>query len=191
MITVRENIFIRFEDGVSVCRMELDVDSAAELPEADFMDDHLLAQGSIAHDISTGDFYCIDSEGTWYNQDGSGEYAPEDEEEDEEDSEPETLNTEQLSPLAIPGGGLHSDVISPAAEPTEVIISDNHGINDVTDNNVGDIIEQVDEPVELTEDHDSEGTGEVMEALSDNESISGELADSESDSKFPNIEDDE
>ena len=156
MITVRENIFIRFEDGVSVCRMELDVDSAAELPEADFMDDHLLAQGSIAHDVSTGDFYCIDSEGTWYNQDGSGAYVPD---EDEEDSEPETVNIEQLSPSVIPGEGLHSDVLSSDAEPTEVIHSDNHGEKTVPDNN----------------------DGELMKIVSDSESISDELVNKEDD----------
>ena len=33
--------------------------------------------GSIAWDISTGDFYALNSEGTWYKQDGSGAYAPE------------------------------------------------------------------------------------------------------------------
>ena len=82
MITVRESRFIKFEDGVSVEMMELDVGSASELPEADFMEDHLLYQGSIAHDVSTGDFYCIDSEGTWYAQDGSGAYVPESEEAD-------------------------------------------------------------------------------------------------------------
>lgn len=153
MITVRENIFIRFEDGVSVCRMELDVDSAAELPEADFMDDHLLAQGSIAHDVSTGDFYCIDSEGTWYNQDGSGAYVP-----DEED-EPETVNIEQLSPSVIPGDGLHSDVRSPDAELTKVIHSDEHGEKTVSDNN----------------------DGELTEKVSESESISDELADKEDD----------
>lgn len=153
MITVRENIFIRFEDGVSVCRMELDVDSAAELPEADFMDDHLLAQGSIAHDVSTGDFYCIDSEGTWYNQDGSGAYVP-----DEED-EPDTMNIEQLIPPDIQGEGLHSDVRSPDAELTKVIHSDEHGEKTVSDNNDGEL------------------TGEI----SDNESISDKLSDEEDD----------
>lgn len=34
--------------------------------------DYYLHMGSIAHDISTGDIYSINSAGTWYNQDGSG-----------------------------------------------------------------------------------------------------------------------
>ena len=41
MVTVRESIFIKFENGVSVERMELEVDSAEELPSADFMQGHL------------------------------------------------------------------------------------------------------------------------------------------------------
>lgn len=76
MVTVRDSRFIKFEDGISVELMELDVGEASELPQADFIDGKLLYQGSIAHDISTGDFYCIDSEGTWYAQDGSGAYVP-------------------------------------------------------------------------------------------------------------------
>lgn len=78
MLTVRESVFIYYdaEDGVNVERAELDISTAAELPSADFLPGRRLYQGSIAHDVSTGDFYCIDSEGTWYNQDGSGEYTP-------------------------------------------------------------------------------------------------------------------
>ena len=69
-------IFVKMVDGVSAVRVELDVDTAADLPAADSVSGYLLWQGSIAHDISTGDFYCIDSEGTWYAQDGSGAYEP-------------------------------------------------------------------------------------------------------------------
>lgn len=72
MITIRESIFIRYDGADSVERMELDIDSAAELPSADFMAGHKLSQGTLAHDISTGAFYALDSTGTWYAQDGSG-----------------------------------------------------------------------------------------------------------------------
>lgn len=81
MLSIRESKFIKFDEGVCVERMELELDSVSDLPEADFMEGHLLYQGSIAHDISTGDFYCIDSEGTWYNQDSSGAYVPNEESE--------------------------------------------------------------------------------------------------------------
>lgn len=83
MVTVRESIFIKFDNGVSIERMELEVDSAEELPSADFMQGHLLYQGSLAHDVSTGAFYAIDSTGTWFAQDGSGAVVPEESEETE------------------------------------------------------------------------------------------------------------
>jgi hypothetical protein len=77
MITVRESIFMYFDNGVSVDLMELEVDSVQSLPESDFIQGHRLCQGSLAHDISTGAFYAIDSEGTWFAQDGSGAVIPE------------------------------------------------------------------------------------------------------------------
>lgn len=76
MITIRESLFIRYEDTDKVMRMELEIGTVSELPSADFLEGHILYQGSIAHVISTGDFYAIDSTGTWYNQDGSGAYSP-------------------------------------------------------------------------------------------------------------------
>lgn len=77
MITIRERIFVRFEGNIVVERMEMDVDSVTELPSTDFIQGHRLCQGSLAHDISTGAFYAIDSEGTWFAQDGSGAVIPE------------------------------------------------------------------------------------------------------------------
>ena len=70
MISIRNSVFIKFDDGDSVERMELDIDSAEELPEIDDFDGKIIAQGSIAWDISTGDFYGLDSEGEWHNQNG-------------------------------------------------------------------------------------------------------------------------
>ncbi|MBP5378330.1 MAG: hypothetical protein J6Y64_02175 [Ruminococcus sp.] len=199
MISIRENIFIKFTEGVSVNRMELEIDAASELPEPDFLDGILLYQGSIAHDISTGDFYSMDSEGTWYKQDGSGAYVPEEEdeedEEDEEESEPETLNSplniEHLNPHDLTGDILHSEEVLPAGEPTEVIISDDPEINDVPDNNDEETVEEIteaEEPVEFTEENEAEETGETMEeilgnelsALDEEETISDNLADEES-----------
>jgi len=75
MVAVRKNEFIKFEDGVSVERMELDVDTAAELPEVDFLSGHKLYMGSIAWVISTGEFYAIQSDGTWVNQSEAAETA--------------------------------------------------------------------------------------------------------------------
>lgn len=81
MIEIRSERFIRFkgtESGIiSVVKAELDCDTAADLPAADGIGGRELLMGSIAWDISTGDFYALSSEGTWYKQDGSGAYAPE------------------------------------------------------------------------------------------------------------------
>lgn len=68
MVAVRKNEFIKFEEGLSVERMELDVDTGAELPEVDFLSGHKLYMGSIAWVIETGEFYAMMSDGTWVNQ---------------------------------------------------------------------------------------------------------------------------
>lgn len=78
MYSIRNTEFIRYDhsSGRSVNRVEIDVDSASDLPAADDIDGILLYQGSIAWDISTGDFYGLKSDGTWYKQDGTGAYVP-------------------------------------------------------------------------------------------------------------------
>lgn len=48
--------------------VEMALDSSADLPEADYQTEQILAQGSIAWDISTGDFYGLNSAGSWINQ---------------------------------------------------------------------------------------------------------------------------
>ena len=154
MFTVRSMIFVKMVDGVSAVRVELDVDTAADLPAADSVSGYLLWQGSIAHDISTGDFYALDSEGTWYAQDGSGAYEPE-----EVQNSPQNLN---LSPLSFGNVSLQPDIITPDVEPVSVLNGD------VSDNIVGEI-EQTDTPVEFTEVIEGEGTGETMEEVLGNE----------------------
>lgn len=68
MISIRNEKFVKYENGLSVVRMEIDVDSAEELPEADDFSGRTLYQGSIAWDISTGDFYGLTSSGEWILQ---------------------------------------------------------------------------------------------------------------------------
>lgn len=79
MISIRRTEFIRYDysSARSIDRVELDIDSASELPTVDAFDGMRLYQGSIAWDVSTGDFYGLNSEGTWYKQDGTGAYDPE------------------------------------------------------------------------------------------------------------------
>lgn len=71
MILLRDYSEIMSGDGKKHIIAELDVDTAAELPSQEY-GEYYLHMGSIARDISTGDFYSIDSTGTWYKQDGSG-----------------------------------------------------------------------------------------------------------------------
>ncbi len=71
MISIRNENFIKYESGLSVVRMEIDVDSAEELPAKDYFSGRTLYQGSIAWDISTGDFYGMTSLGEWILQKGS------------------------------------------------------------------------------------------------------------------------
>lgn len=71
MISIRNEKFIAYENGLSVVRMEIDIDSAEELPETNYFSGRILYQGSIAWDISTGNFYGMTSLGEWILQKGS------------------------------------------------------------------------------------------------------------------------
>ena len=71
MISIRNENFIKYESGLSVVRMEIDIDSAEELPETNYFSGRTLYQGSIAWDISTGNFYGMTSSGEWILQKGS------------------------------------------------------------------------------------------------------------------------
>ncbi len=68
MISIRSEKFIKYENNLSVMRMEIDIDSVEELPETDDFSGRILYQGSIAWDISTGDFYGLTSTGEWILQ---------------------------------------------------------------------------------------------------------------------------
>ena len=76
MVSLRKCVFIKYENGICEERAELCVSTANDLPSAEYLPGRKLYQGSIALDVSTGALYAIDSEGTWYNQDGSGAYTP-------------------------------------------------------------------------------------------------------------------
>ena len=69
MISLRDYIEVNTSDEKKHIIAEIDVDTAAELPSQEW-NGFFLHMGSIAHDISTGDFYSIDSTGTWYAQNG-------------------------------------------------------------------------------------------------------------------------
>lgn len=68
--SVMERKFLQFKEEKSVERMEICVDTIEDLPEADSIPGCKIAQGSIAWDISTGDFYGMASTGEWVIQSG-------------------------------------------------------------------------------------------------------------------------
>ena len=79
MFTIRNSEFIRFDSqGRSVERLELALDTSADLPGTQngevVASGRVATQGSIAWDISTGDFYGLNSSGEWINQNGTGTY---------------------------------------------------------------------------------------------------------------------
>ena len=73
MISIIKEKFIRFDNSKSVVLAEICVDTAEELPNADGITGRILVQGSLAWDISTGDFYGLNSSGEWINQTGGGD----------------------------------------------------------------------------------------------------------------------
>ena len=70
MYWIRNERFISYSSGRAVVLADVEMDSAADLPDVDDFDGRTLAKGSIAHDISTGDFYSLNSSGDWINQTG-------------------------------------------------------------------------------------------------------------------------
>jgi hypothetical protein len=72
MFSLRSEEFIRFVeiDGVqkSLVRAEIDCDTSSDIPAYNAVPGRELVMGSIAWDISTGDFYGLDSSGEWVKQ---------------------------------------------------------------------------------------------------------------------------
>ena len=67
--------FLRYENELSVERMEICVDAASDLPTVNSITGCIIAQGSISWDVSTGDFYGMTSTGEWVNQSGASSTA--------------------------------------------------------------------------------------------------------------------
>lgn len=70
---IKNKKFIRYDKGKAVYLVDVEVDSSGDLPEADAYAGCLLAKGSVAHDINTGDHYCLNSSGIWKKQKTSSE----------------------------------------------------------------------------------------------------------------------
>ena len=71
-MVIRNSEFIKYEDSKNYVRYEFDLDAASELTglEAYLDPNTVIAQGSIAWVIDTGEFYGMTAGGNWVNQTG-------------------------------------------------------------------------------------------------------------------------
>lgn len=65
-VKVLRSYFEKIVNGVNYVRAEIAVDSSSDLTTT--VGAGTLTAGSIAWDVSTGDFYGLDSDGTWHKQ---------------------------------------------------------------------------------------------------------------------------
>ena len=65
---IRNERFVSFSDGKAVVLAEIMADSAGDLPDVNDITGKIIAKGSVALDINTGDTYCLNSSGIWKKQ---------------------------------------------------------------------------------------------------------------------------
>ena len=66
MLTIRSEYFIKYVNGSSEIRAEIDVDTVDELPEVDSIGGRILHQGSTALIIKEGKLAVLSGDGKWY-----------------------------------------------------------------------------------------------------------------------------
>jgi hypothetical protein len=67
-VSLKQSYDIEYDGTANVARMDLFVDTAADLTGLTTFDTITLLQGSTAEDISTGDKYMMQTNGTWVKQ---------------------------------------------------------------------------------------------------------------------------
>jgi hypothetical protein len=77
-MTILKEQLIGMGEDTAVCRMEIAVDSAAEIPLIAGTVARTIAPGSLVWDIAAGEFYGLDSEGSWINQSTGESITPPD-----------------------------------------------------------------------------------------------------------------
>lgn len=75
MLSLRSSDEIAYDGSNNTCRMDLFADTAADLTGVTTFDSIVLLAGSSALDISTGDLYRMQSDGTWILQPGTGAFS--------------------------------------------------------------------------------------------------------------------
>lgn len=68
MISLKQSYEIEYDGTDNCARMDLYADTAADLTGLSYYDSIKLLQGSDAHDISTGDHWIMQSDGSWIRQ---------------------------------------------------------------------------------------------------------------------------
>ena len=145
MVKIISSVHKKIVGKTNYIRAEIIVDSVTELPTE--INGNVLIMGSIAWDVSTGDFYGLDSTGTWYKQDGSGALG----------AEQPTNNSLSASPDR---GEIKSINIQP-----DIVKAD------IDNSEQPESVEEVNEPVEFAEEKESEGTGEEMQPIPEDEPL--------------------
>lgn len=74
MITMKQSYEIEYDGTHNVCRMEIYVDTSADLTGLDNLDGVYFLAGSEAYDIATGDKYIMNSSGTWILQPSANQF---------------------------------------------------------------------------------------------------------------------
>lgn len=74
-VSLKQSYDIEYDGTANVARMDLFVDTAADLTGLTTFDSITLLQGSTAEDISTGDKYAMQTNGTWVKQPSNNAFA--------------------------------------------------------------------------------------------------------------------
>jgi hypothetical protein len=157
MYKVIKSAFVEFkqieDEKINVIRAEIICDSESDLPDADSIDGMELSVGSIAWAIDTGAFYGLSSEGTWYNQDGSGTAGAENSLQSNTAASPDRLIKQSVDLGTIEDDIIPNDIAESEDEP---ILSEE---------------EQKDEVIEEPIVEKAEKKGKIAEAKGDEDAV--------------------
>lgn len=121
MYKIIKSTFVEFKEiegeKTNVIRAEIICDSASDLPNADSIDGIELSVGSIAWAIDSGAFYGLSSEGTWYNQDGSGAAGENNNEQSNTAASPDRLIKQSVDLGTIEDDIIPNDITESEDEP--------------------------------------------------------------------------
>lgn len=113
MLSLKSSDEIAYNGSNNICRMDLFADTASDLTGVTTFDSIVLLAGSSALDISTGDLYRMQSDGTWILQPGTGAFA----------------NVYTKSEIDTMLGDIDSDISSLESQDTETLAAVTQLIN--------------------------------------------------------------